>query len=53
MGNNEFDNLPKSIKKATRYILQDASEDKLNQVKVVILGAIEQREIELRNEGKK
>jgi hypothetical protein len=41
---NNFDKLPKSIKKAVRYIKQDASEEKLKEIKAVLEKAIQSRE---------
>ncbi|WP_196493704.1 hypothetical protein [Ornithinibacillus caprae] len=39
----EFDQLPKSIKKAVRYIKQDAPKEKLELIQKVIENAIEYR----------
>ncbi len=47
MSDFDFNQLPKSIKKAVRYILQDAPENKLELAKRVIIEAIETRELEL------
>ncbi|NGY77499.1 hypothetical protein F6Y02_17425 [Bacillus megaterium] len=43
----EFDNLPKSVKKAVRYIYQDASYDQLLILKKHLAHAIQQKEQEL------
>jgi len=42
----EFDQLPKSIKRAVRYIKQQAPEDKLHEIKKVIEYAFQLREKE-------
>ncbi|KKB35766.1 hypothetical protein [Bacillus thermotolerans] len=39
-----FDQLPKSIKRAVRYIKQDASEEKLKQIKYIMERAFQLRE---------
>ncbi|MBX4160221.1 MULTISPECIES: hypothetical protein [Priestia] len=43
----EFDHLPKSVKKAVRYIYQDASYDQLLILKKHLAHAIQQKEQEL------
>lgn len=43
----EFDHLPKSVKKAVRYIYQDASYDQLLTLKKHLAHAIQQKEQEL------
>ncbi|MFD2044514.1 hypothetical protein ACFSTA_08850 [Ornithinibacillus salinisoli] len=40
----EFDQLPKSIKKAVRYIKQDAPEDQLKLIQKMIENAFEYRD---------
>jgi hypothetical protein len=44
MDKEKFRSLPRSIKKATRYILQDATEEKLILIKEIMEQAIKQRE---------
>lgn len=41
---SDFDQLPKSIKKAIRYIMQDAPNNKLDDIKRVFQNAFEYRE---------
>ncbi|WP_176222151.1 hypothetical protein [Tuberibacillus sp. Marseille-P3662] len=45
----DLDHLPKSVKKTVRYIKQDASEEKLEDIKQAISYAINQRERRLGN----
>ena len=40
---DEFKQLPKSIKKTVRYILQDTDLNKLNEVEKVLLSTINKR----------
>ncbi len=40
----DFDQLPKSIKRAVRYIKQDAPEEKLKQIKHIMERAFQLRE---------
>ncbi|MBM7651867.1 hypothetical protein [Neobacillus cucumis] len=42
-----FDNYPKSIKKAVRYIKQDASKEELEEIFKLINSAIKLRRIKL------
>jgi hypothetical protein len=39
----EFDKLPKSVKKAVRYIKQDAGQDQLEMIKKYVDQALSQR----------
>ncbi|MDE5413779.1 hypothetical protein [Alkalihalobacterium chitinilyticum] len=43
----DIDHLPKSIKKAIRYIKQDASKEELNEIKRLVDYAIERRSLKL------
>ncbi|MCQ6278904.1 hypothetical protein [Bacillus sp. EB600] len=43
----EFDNYPKSIKKAIRYIKQDAKKDELKEIKIMLERAIELRSVRI------
>ncbi|WP_169917349.1 hypothetical protein [Alkalihalobacterium alkalinitrilicum] len=43
----DFDRLPKSIKKAIRYIKQDASQEELDEIKKLVEYAIERRTLSL------
>lgn len=44
----DFDKFPKSIKKAIRYIKQDASKEELDDIKRLIDYAIERRTFKLK-----
>ncbi|WP_209123043.1 hypothetical protein [Alkalihalobacillus sp. BA299] len=43
----DFDKFPKSIKKAIRYIKQDASKEELDEIKKLVEYAIERRTLTL------
>jgi hypothetical protein len=43
----QFEDYPKSIKKAIRYIKQDAKKDELNEIKKIVERAIELRFLKL------
>ncbi|MGM0753035.1 MAG: hypothetical protein ACQET6_14010 [Bacillota bacterium] len=49
---NQFKAMPKSIKKAIRYIYQDASKDQLIDLKTLFNQAIDKRMKEQRNSHK-
>ncbi|GAB1772424.1 MULTISPECIES: hypothetical protein [Priestia] len=44
---DEFDLLPKSVKKAVRYIRQDANLEQLQSIKILVNKTIEKRKVEL------
>ncbi len=44
---DDFDQYPKSLKKAVRYIKQDASRDELEKIKKLIDKAISKRKLML------
>ncbi|MDQ0253153.1 hypothetical protein J2S74_000525 [Evansella vedderi] len=47
MGMKEMDRFPKSIRKAVRYIKQDATKEQLIEIKKLIDYAIERRSLRL------
>lgn len=44
---DNFESLPKSVKKALRYIHQDASLEQLQSIKILINKAVNRRRVEL------
>ncbi|MCM3771777.1 hypothetical protein M3225_15010 [Priestia aryabhattai] len=44
---DKFESLPKSVKKAVRYIRQDANLEQLQSIKILVNRTIEKRKVEL------
>ena len=47
----QFDQLPKTVKKTVRYILQDVELDKLEEIEGIILSSIHKRKEVLEKEA--